>query len=45
MDKELEAMKRQLPAPEKEVAGELPPPSEASIDEEYERLKRELGQR
>ena len=45
VDRELEALKRQLPAAEQEVAGELPPPSDAAIDEEYERLKRELGQR
>ena len=45
VDDELDAMRKQLPSPEKKVES-LPSAttqSDAALDEEYEKLKKELG--
>lgn len=55
VDRELELMRKQLPAAQKEIIGQLPtssavrgviptdPLAKAVLDAEYERLRRELG--
>jgi phage shock protein A len=45
VDDELDALRKQLPdrSQKVEIAGELPRPMDTAIDEEYERLKKELG--